>query len=397
MGISLGQMDPNGFLHMNGFQCRCLGAEVEPTTRLFWHHYDFRKNGKSRGFYSVSRRTNRADWVERNSNNKGIHDKWFYNSGPKIASMSQWRVVDPAVQVVKPTLIGAEEHEYSRLCYFDMDRIPLGDLRDKQWLFALRVSTHQAIMERKKAKFQASQAAQAGGSSNPVREGDDQNAPEKSAPPSPRQQPKQTGKASLSPASRKRAWRGDVVKMYVPQWAALETDSFATPAPMAAKDLAPDLCRALMLPADRPKYERLSPVDSCAELMGMLSMATPMAAAITDKVKDMQSGFAQGQAKVLKEDKVALQKEIDVLRARLTRRNLALKAARTLSRKEAKLRLNVEERCYQMGHDEVVKRAAALGLDHLPLIEEGFIDSVGRPDDEELPVVSSGEDEELSE
>ncbi|KAK1388194.1 hypothetical protein POM88_016372 [Heracleum sosnowskyi] len=339
--------------------------------------------------------------------------------------MSQWRIADPAVQVVKSTLIGTEEHEYSRLCRFDMDRIPLGDLRDKQWIFALwgNVSTRQAIIERKRAKFQASQAAQAGGSLNPAREGDDQNTPEQSAPPSPRRQPKQTEKAPLSLAARKRSRRGDVVKTYVPQWAVLEMDSFTTPAPMMAKDLSLDLCWALMLPADRPKYDWLSPVDACVELMGLLSMATPMAASITDKVKDMQSGFAQakemearavktegslrsaqdelevldGQAKVLKADREALQKELDTLRARLTRCNLALKADRKLSRKEARLWLNVEERCYQMGHDEVVKRAAALGLDHLPLVEEGFIDPVGRPDELEPLVVSFGEDEELSE
>ncbi|KAK1375129.1 hypothetical protein POM88_031322 [Heracleum sosnowskyi] len=103
----------------------------------------------------------------------------------------------------------------------------------------------------------------------------------------------QAGRAPLSPASRKRARKGDVIKTYVLQWAVLETDSFATSAPMAAKDIAPDLCRALMIPTDRPKYDQLSATNACAELLGLLSMATPMAAAITDKVKDMQSGFAQ--------------------------------------------------------------------------------------------------------
>ncbi|KAK1365645.1 hypothetical protein POM88_041206 [Heracleum sosnowskyi] len=131
MGIALGQMDSNG------------------------------KNGKSKGFYTIARRTNMAEWVETNSNNKGSHDKWCYILSPKIAAVSQWRVVDPTVQVVKPTLSGGEMHEYERLCQFKMDRIPLEDLRDKQWLFALwgYVSSLQTIIERKWAKFRAEQAA----------------------------------------------------------------------------------------------------------------------------------------------------------------------------------------------------------------------------------------------
>ena len=49
MDIAIGQMDPNGFIHMNTFQYRCLKAGVEPSTQLFWYHYDFRKNPKSKG------------------------------------------------------------------------------------------------------------------------------------------------------------------------------------------------------------------------------------------------------------------------------------------------------------------------------------------------------------
>ena len=147
-----------------------------------------------------------------------------------------------------------------------------------------------------------------------------------------------------------------------------------------------------------------------------------MAAVITDKVKDMQGRFGQlqelevrsvraeaalrqaagdverleGQSAALRADREAMQKELDSVRARLTRRNLSLKASRKQARKETKLRLMAEERCYQMGHDEVVRRAAAMGLDHQPLIEPGFSDPVGRPDEDELPAVSSGEDEDLS-
>ncbi|KAK1362161.1 hypothetical protein POM88_046635 [Heracleum sosnowskyi] len=438
MGIALGQMDPNGFLHMNGFQCRCLAANVDPTPALFWHHHDFRKNGKSKGFYSIARRTNRAECVETNSNNKGNHDKWCYISGPKIVALSQWRVVDPTVQVVKPTLSRAELDEYQRLCNFNMDRIPLEDLRDKQWLFALwgNVSSRQAIVDRKRAKFEAEQAAfaaraaeaaeavEAAGadaSPNDGRQVGEKQAHEQSTPSSP--PPTDRAEQAIGSALvRKRARRGDVIKMYVPQWAVLESDSIATTDPKAIKEIAPDLCRALVLPADRPAYEKLGLADACADLMAFLSKVTPMAAIITDKVKDMEGNFGQlrelevraarsenalqqavgdkerleGQAAALRADREAMQKEVDLLRARLTKRNLSLKASRKMARKETKLRLNAEERCYQMGHDEVVRRAAAMGLDHAALVEPGFTDPVGRPDEDEPPVVSSGEDEELS-
>ncbi|KAK1399424.1 hypothetical protein POM88_009287 [Heracleum sosnowskyi] len=435
MGIALGQMDPNGFLHMNGFQCRCLVANVDPTPALFWHHHDFRKNGKSKGFYSIARRTNRAEWVETNSNNKGSHDKWCYISGPKIAVISQWRVVDPSVQVVKPTLSGAELHEYNRLCNFDMGRIPLDDLRDRQWLFALwdNVSSRQAIVERKMAKFEAEQAALAakaaeaaeatgaGAASSDGRQEGDKRTPEQSSPTSP-PPTDQAEQATGSAQVRKRARRGDVLKTYVPQWAILESDAIATADSKAIKEIAPDLCWALVLPADCPTYDQLGIADACADLMAFLSKATPMAAIIIDKVKDMQGSFGQiqelevqavrsetalrqavgdverleGQSAALRADREALQKELDSLRARLTQRNLSLKASRKMARKETKLRLNAEERCYQMGHDEVVRRAAAMGLEHQALIEPDFSDPVGRPDDDEPPVVSSGEDEDLS-
>lgn len=35
MGIALGQMDPDGFIHINYFQNRCLQEGVNPLTRLF--------------------------------------------------------------------------------------------------------------------------------------------------------------------------------------------------------------------------------------------------------------------------------------------------------------------------------------------------------------------------
>ncbi|KAK1355381.1 hypothetical protein POM88_048637 [Heracleum sosnowskyi] len=47
------------------------------------------------------------------------------------------------------------------------------------------------------------------------------------------------------------------------------------------------------LSTDRPNYDRLDIADACADMMAFLSLATPMAAVITDKVKDMQGRFGQ--------------------------------------------------------------------------------------------------------
>lgn len=63
MNIALGQMDPNGFIHINFFQNGCLKTGLPPFICLFWFHYDFRKNPKSFGFYTIARRSGRTDCV----------------------------------------------------------------------------------------------------------------------------------------------------------------------------------------------------------------------------------------------------------------------------------------------------------------------------------------------
>ncbi|KAL6547086.1 hypothetical protein OROMI_022807 [Orobanche minor] len=121
MGIALGQMDPNGFLHINGFQCHWLAARVKPSSELFWYHYDFRRNPKSVGFYSIARRGGRTSWVQTNSNNRGSHDRWFFLSGPDISRFSQWSLSDPH-QIVATELDGLQRRAYKKLCEVDMGR-----------------------------------------------------------------------------------------------------------------------------------------------------------------------------------------------------------------------------------------------------------------------------------
>lgn len=110
----MGQLNPNGFIHINYFQASCLEARVKPKTSLFWYHYKFKRNAKSHSFYSISRRVGRADWAATSSNNQGNHEEWFYISGPKTAKYSTWRHVDPT-QLIMPDLILEEDNEYIAL------------------------------------------------------------------------------------------------------------------------------------------------------------------------------------------------------------------------------------------------------------------------------------------
>lgn len=45
--------------------------------------------------------------------------------------------------------------------------------------------------------------------------------------------------------------------------------------PEAVGEIASDLCRGLMLPADWPTYEKVSPTKACSEMLGILSMVSP--------------------------------------------------------------------------------------------------------------------------
>ena len=103
-----------------------------------------------------------------------------------------------------------------------------------------------------------------------------------------------------------------------------------------------------------------------------------------------------GQSRSLTEDKQRLEDDKEVLRRRVERRNQALKLSRKQERKTKKLLLLTEERCFQMGFDDAVVRAHDLGWDYKQLLDEGASDPVGRADEDAIPVVSSGEDEDLS-
>ena len=239
------------------------------------------------------------------------------------------------------------------------------------------------------------------------------------------------------------------VRPYVPEWSVLATDSIAILAPDRIKDVAGDLCRSQVLPADRGTYDSATALQACEQLLCFLSLvsvltlqlffcfyksrtsfnlcisvqASPWAAAVTDKVQDMQKQMAGVNAltiranlaedtlaalktelnaahqdlKDLRESEGRLKGQVDTLTRRVQRRNLALKAARKKGKKAKKLLEKTEDRFLEIGYDEAVRRAHKEGLDHKLLLDEGASDPVGREDPDEPLVVSSDPETDYSE
>ena len=81
---------------------------------------------------------------------------------------------------------------------------------------------------------------------------------------------------SATEASRKRT-RPDgssEVRPYVTEWSVLSTDSIAILAPDRIKDVAGDLCRSQVMPADRGTYESATALQACEQLMCFLSLVS---------------------------------------------------------------------------------------------------------------------------
>ncbi|XP_074346130.1 uncharacterized protein LOC141684891 [Apium graveolens] len=260
MGIALGQMDPNGFIHINCFQNMCLHAGIAPIIRLFWYHYDFRKNPKSSGFYTIARRAGRPDWTATNSNNKSTHTHWCYVSGPRLAAMSVWRDVNPAL-LLMPGLTLEEKENYTALVDVNVKKLGPGEFRDKDWLFSLwsGVSSREALIERKKARAAEKKAAEAAakkvadkGATPDPSEGTGERA-QTEKPPSPRQS-RAASEAEEgdrleymgegNPSKRTRSKEG-IVRSYLPGWGVLTSDHTVYPARQSSKEVASDLCHGL--------------------------------------------------------------------------------------------------------------------------------------------------------
>ena len=64
------------------------------------------------------------------------------------------------------------------------------------------------------------------------------------------------------------------VRPYVPEWSVLATDSIATLTPDRIKDVAGDLCRSQVLPADRGTYDSATALQACEQLMCFLSLVS---------------------------------------------------------------------------------------------------------------------------
>lgn len=81
----------------------------------------------------------------------------------------------------------------------------------------------------------------------------------------------------LQADSRKTTRRNEMeLKVYAPQWGVLETDNMISPAPDSAKDVGPDLCRGLILPVDRPSFDKVNDIGACTEMLAHLSMVSSL-------------------------------------------------------------------------------------------------------------------------
>ncbi|KAK1404279.1 hypothetical protein POM88_003884 [Heracleum sosnowskyi] len=415
--VALGQLDPNTFIHINTFQNRCLKAGVRPRLSLLLHHFDFRKNGKSVGFYQLSRRTGRPEW-----------------------GYSVWREVDPAL-VTAPELSNEDRADYALLHHpQEPNRIPLAVSRDKTWLRALwgTVSTRSKMIKRLQAKNAQKLAAAA------ARE-NAEGLPETSTaanPPGETEHRSSVAEENIidttvddveiinvsdvgrtSAQKRPRGADGEAVSTYRPEWSIMTTDSFGAPAPDASKEIGVDLCRAFVLPQDRPVYDNTDALGACSESIGHVALVVPWVATVEQKVKDLGSQLrglklteeraeaADGQLDSLHKEVASLQQrlaqvmtdrdsvkiDLDAAFVRLNRAKSNLRASRKAEKKAQKLVLMSEDRGFTAGYEEVVRKAHAAGIDHKLLLEEGMEDPIGRPEEPDVPpVVSSDPESEMS-
>lgn len=60
----------------------------------------------------------------------------MYVSGPRMEQFGTWKEVEPS-RFVYPKLLEADKHDYRLLSELKMDRVPLTDSRDGDWLLGL--------------------------------------------------------------------------------------------------------------------------------------------------------------------------------------------------------------------------------------------------------------------
>ena len=137
------------------------------------------------------------------------------------------------------------------------------------------MSSRQAVIDRRLKKLQEAKEArervEASNQTVSVSERPVIHSPERMATPvtSPPKEPE--GELPKETRKRNRA-NEEMVKTYTPQWGVLATDSVALAAPQAALEVGPDLCRGMILPADRSTYEKLSAAKALTEAMALISM-----------------------------------------------------------------------------------------------------------------------------
>ncbi|XP_074352390.1 uncharacterized protein LOC141691559 [Apium graveolens] len=296
----------------------------------------------------------------------------------------------------------------------------------------ISVSSREALIERKKARAAekwaaeeaAKKAADKGATPDPSEGTGERTQTEK--PSSPRQS-RVASEAEEgddleymgegNPSKRTRSKEG-IMRSYLPGWGVLTSDHTVYPARQSTKEVASDLCHGLQLPVDHPTFASASATEACTELLSFLSLAAPWVVVVEDKVKDMETRMVEVkelerrataveeelvrvkaqnevEAAELKKDRSRLETELERANRRISHRNVHLKRSRKELRKKQKQLNRTEERCFQFGADYVLEKAHGLNWDYNQLMDDSLEDPIGRPA-VEVPPVSSGKDEELS-
>ncbi|KAL8119713.1 hypothetical protein AgCh_016985 [Apium graveolens] len=208
MKIAFAQMDPNGFIRINSFQCRCMEVKIKPSTRLFWFYYDLHRNGKSPEF--------------------GV-----------------WREVE-LTRLVMPALEPKEAINYESLVSLKAPKATIN------YVF----QTRNVGKKSRKAEEKLALERAAAGASHP--ENADTRVPVPSHAHSPTPSLELTGENRSEPSDlmadtrrRLRAPGGEVIETYALKWGVQSSDSIVSRAPAAGREVGPDLCRGLMLTKDQ--------------------------------------------------------------------------------------------------------------------------------------------------
>lgn len=108
---ALGQLVPNSFTQIVTFLAHCKRRQVEPSLAYFFATFRINSNVQ-KGFYSISHRTGRPEWVEKNTSNKSWAREWVFLYGPELQDLPEFSPID-VKKFTPPGFTKAEAAEYA--------------------------------------------------------------------------------------------------------------------------------------------------------------------------------------------------------------------------------------------------------------------------------------------